>query len=92
MARIEFEDRTQEAPTATVTRQVEAVSHVIIGTTIVASKGNPSVGLGALALALGQGAARTGAPLEDILEAVQKSYEAGLAQLAEQATSRISDA
>ncbi len=92
MTRIDFEDRTQEPPTATVTRQVEAVSHVIIGTTIVASQGNPSVGLGALALALGQGAARTGAAIEEILAAVRQSYELGLQQLAEQASRRISDA
>jgi hypothetical protein len=92
MSGIEFEDRTQESPELTVTRQVEAVSSILIGTTIAASQGNASVGLGALALALGQGAARTGAVLDDVLDAVRKSYETGLEQLAEQASRRVSDA
>jgi hypothetical protein len=92
MSGIEFEDRTQESPDVAVGRQVEAVSHILIGTTIAASQGNPSIGLGALALALGLGAARTGADIEEVLGAVRKSFDTGLKELAEIASRRSSDA
>jgi hypothetical protein len=91
MSAIEFEDRTNESPVAAVTRQVEAVSQVLIKTTVMASQGNPAIGLGALALSLGQGAARTGAKLDEVLAAVQRAYEAGMLEQAE-ISSSISDA
>ena len=80
MSAIEFEDRTNESPVAAVTRQVEAVSQVLIKTTIMASQGNPAVGLGALALSLGQGAARAGAKLDEVVAAVTRAFEAGTAE------------
>jgi hypothetical protein len=92
MSRIEFEDRTQEPPAVAANRQVEAASQAIIGTTILVSQGDPSIGLGALTRALGQGAARTGASLDEVIEALRASYATAMEELAALAGRRISDA
>jgi hypothetical protein len=91
MSGIEFEDRTAE-PAGTVTREVAAAAHVIVGTAIMASRGNASVGLEALAVALGQTTAETGASIDEIVEGVKKAYQSAMERLSELATSRSSDA
>jgi hypothetical protein len=88
MSQIDYEDRTTESPETAVHRQVEAASYAIIGTAITASQGNPAIGLGALALALGQVIARTGASLDDVIEAIKTSRETALSNQ----TTRTSDA
>jgi hypothetical protein len=71
-------DAPQTQPDADAQRVV-GVAQAIVTTAIVASQGNPGVGLGALALALGQGVARTGADLDEVLERVREAYAANLA-------------
>jgi hypothetical protein len=88
MSAIEFEDRTTETPEAATWREITAASHAIMGTTIVVSRGNPAVGLGALALALGKGAARAGASLEEVTQAMKDAYDEMMQELSEQASTR----
>ena len=78
MSHIEFEDRTTESTEGAVHRHVEEVSRAIIGTTILASQGSPSVGMAALIMAVGVGAARTGASLDQVIEAIKSAYDKAL--------------
>jgi hypothetical protein len=67
---IEFEDRTNETLEEEFQRRVGEVGQILVATTVQASEFNPAIGLSALALVLGQGAARTGASLDQVLAAV----------------------
>jgi hypothetical protein len=92
MGQIEFEDRTQEPPEIATNRRVATVAQAIIGTTILVSEGDASVGLGALVRALAQGAARTGASLDEVVTALRTAHANALEDLAAIARQRISDA
>ena len=92
MSRIEYEDRTNETEEAVANRQIEAASRAIIGTAILASQGNPLVGIEALTRALGHGAARTGMAIDDVVQALRASYEVALRESNDQPSPRISDA
>jgi hypothetical protein len=76
MEKIHFEDRTTETPEEKLEREVFQAGRLLVGFTIQVSGARPPVGLGALSYALGMGAARVGATLEDVIEAVKLHYEA----------------
>jgi hypothetical protein len=76
MEKILFEDRTTESPEEKLEREVFQAGRLLVGFTIQVSGARPPVGLGALSYALGMGAARVGATLEDVIEAVKVHYEA----------------
>ncbi len=75
MSQILFEDRTTESPEAADERRVAVVSQAIIGTTILASEGSPTVGMAGLIMALAQGTARTGASIDAVIEALKADYQ-----------------
>ena len=75
MNKIMVEDRTIESPEQMVERESIAVGRLLVGFTIQVSGARPAVGLGALAYAIGMGAARTGAPLGEILAEIRRHYE-----------------
>lgn len=83
MENIIVEDRTTETPEQALEREVLLAGKMIAGFTIQVSGARPSVGLGALAWVLGMGAARTGADIEDVLEAVRNHYNGTQAAIAE---------
>jgi hypothetical protein len=91
MSQIVFEDRTTESPEETAQRQVEVVSRAIIGTTILASQGSPTVGMAALIMALAQGTARTGASIDAVIEALKSDYQEAVEDPAPW-SERVSDA
>ena len=78
-----FEDRSEETPQQQLERRTVVAGQMMIHIAIQASQGTPEVGLNALALALGQGAARTGASLEDVLASVRRYYEGAPTAFAE---------
>jgi|GEM_PF-3092602 len=74
---IVFEDRSEETSAQQLERRTVVAGQMMIHIAIQASQGTPAVGLNALALALGQGAARTGTSLDDVLASVRRYYEGG---------------
>jgi len=84
MDKIMFEDRTTETPEQKLEREVLLAGKLIAGFTIQVSGARPPVGLGALAWVLGMGAARTGASLDDVLDAVRSHYEGTVAAMADE--------
>jgi len=76
MDKILFEDRTTESPEQQLQREVVEAGRLLVGATIHISGARPAVGLGALTYALGMGAARVGASLEDVFDAIKLHYEA----------------
>jgi hypothetical protein len=72
---IDFEDRTTEAKDEAYARRVTKTGELLMLAAMQFSEATPAIGLGGLALALGRGAARTGADLEQVLEAVRQHYE-----------------
>lgn len=86
MDKIIVEDRTSETDEQKLEREVLNAGKLIAGFTIQVSGARPPVGLGALAWVLGMGAARTGAKLEDVLEAVKNHYEGTVAAIADEST------
>ena len=91
MSRIEFDDRTTETPEVAARRHVEDVARVIMGTTVAASHGVPAVGIAALIIALGRGAARTGASLDDVVQAIKTVYAAAVEPSELETTAPVSD-
>ncbi len=86
-----FEDRSEETPQQQLERRIIVAGQMMIHVAIQASQGSPEIGLNALALALGQGAARVGAPIEDILASVRRYYEGRQSEVSEVPTS-VADA
>jgi hypothetical protein len=72
---IEFEDRTSESAETEHARKVVAAGQLLALAAIRVSEATPAVGIGGLALALGQGAARIGVDLAEVLDAVRRHYE-----------------
>ena len=85
MDKIVFEDRTRETPEQKLEREVFDAGRLLVGFTIQVSGARPPVGLGALSYALGMGAARVGATLEDVLAAVTLHFEATKEAMVEEA-------
>jgi hypothetical protein len=85
MEKIIVEDRTIETVEQKLEREVLLAGKLIAGFTIQVSGARPPVGLGALAWVLGMGAARTGASLDDVLEAVKNHYQGAQAAMADEA-------
>jgi hypothetical protein len=85
MDKIIVEDRTEETLEQKLEREIFAAGKLLVGFTIQLSGARPVVGLGALAYALGMGAARVGASLEDVLNAVRVHYEATQAAMQDEA-------
>jgi len=84
MDKIIVEDRTSETPEQKLEREVLLAGKLIAGFTIQVSGARPPVGLGALAWVLGMGAARTGASLDEVLDAVRSHYDATVAAMADE--------
>jgi hypothetical protein len=80
--RIPFEDRTDETTEERLARRVANAGQFLMMAAIQVSDSTPAVGVGGLALALGQGAARSGADLDEVLEAVRAHYEEAAAAMA----------
>ena len=80
---IPFEDRTNETPEQVLARRTEMASQLLIMAAIQVSDANASVGVGGLALALGQAAARTGADIDDVVNAVRAEHDRVQALVAE---------
>jgi hypothetical protein len=76
MDKIIVEDRSTETPEQKLEREVFAAGQLIVGFTIHVCGPRPPVGLGALAYALGMGAARTGASLDAVLASVKQHFDA----------------
>lgn len=81
--RIEFEDRTDETPEQTIARRTEQASQLLMLAAIQVSDSTPAVGVGGLALALGEAAARTGADIEDVVAAVRNEHARVFSVIAE---------
>lgn len=76
MEKILVDDRTTETQEQKLEREVFAAGQLLVGFTIQVCGARPAVGLGALTFALGMGAARVGASLDEILKAVRMHYDA----------------
>ena len=74
MDKIIVDDRTAESPEQKLQREVHTAGELLVGFTMQITGARPSVGLGALAFALGMGGARTGASLDQIIAAVRHHY------------------
>ena len=88
MDKIIVEDRTTETVEQKLEREIFAAGKLLVGFTIQVSGARPVVGLGALTYALGMGAARVGASLEDVMSAVRVHYEATQAAMQDEAESK----
>lgn len=82
MAKIIVEDRSTETAEQKLAREVFTAGQLIAGFTLQVCGPRPPVGLGALSYVLGMGAARTGASLDSVLEAVKQHFEAAQAAMA----------
>jgi hypothetical protein len=91
MDKIIVEDRSTETSDQTLEREVLIAGRLIAGFTIQVSGARPPVGLSALAYVLGIGAARTGASLDDVLDAVRRHYEGTQEAMAEEAAESHDD-
>jgi hypothetical protein len=74
MEKIIVDDRTAETPEQKLQREVHTAGELLVGFTMQITGARPSIGLGALAFALGMGGARTGASLDQIMAAVRHHY------------------
>lgn len=72
---IPVEDRTEETAEQAIARRSQVAGHLLVMAAIQVSEASPAVGVGGLALALGETAARTGASLDQVLAAVRGEYE-----------------
>jgi hypothetical protein len=79
--KIPYEDRTVESTEDLMNRRVYQAGQILIQAAIQVSNSTPAVGLSALALALGQGTARTGASIDEVIDAVRHYYGATLEAL-----------
>jgi hypothetical protein len=80
--RIPFEDRSDESGDQVLARRVAKAGQLLLLAAVQVSDATPAVGVGALALALGHGAARTGAALDQVLDAVRQYYASSVAAIA----------
>src|SRR5690348_2863130 len=96
MSRIIFEDRTQETPEQAAERAILGAAAMLSATAFTMAQGNPGAAVAVLATALGQTAARVGAPLETVLELVKHRHGEAQVAIAEErvaiTTNRRSDA
>jgi hypothetical protein len=81
---IEVEDRTEESSEAALARRIAPAGQLLILAAIEVSDATPVVGMGGLALALGQGAAKVGANIDEVVRAVRQHFEAAALARAEQ--------
>ena len=71
---ITFEDRSDDTPEVALSRKIREAGQLLTWAAIHVSDATPAVGLGGLALALAQGAAHTGASIDEVLAAVKHYY------------------